>query len=286
MAKQLICTLCGYTGSPKKKTKGNFLIEVILWLFFIIPGLIYSIWRLSNKQETCPKCGNASMIPSDSPQGQKLAAEQRSNPSISRESLEPEKNPNKTRNIMIGVVVGVVILLIVIISTSMDDARERSAKEKDVNVQPALHDKAVVQNLPDEPKARMEALVKSIGDYEVTVWDSKGNIAKATTKPPFEVFVNDNKKIASCHYAKNIAVDIMKKLYTDEVTKDKVARVLFTSLGHLRVSLGSEDGAKMDWSTAGPTNFWTVMMKYKSYEDETGTLSQRTWGKYIADDCK
>jgi len=36
---------------------------------------------------------------------------------------------------------------------------------------------------------------------------------------------------------------------------------------------------------SGPTNFWKVMMQYKPYEDETGALDKRTWGKAIANDC-
>jgi len=75
MAKQSICTTCGYVGKSKKITKGNILIEIILWLFFIIPGLIYSIWRLSTRYTACPSCMGQNMIPVDSPVGQKLMAE-------------------------------------------------------------------------------------------------------------------------------------------------------------------------------------------------------------------
>lgn len=72
MKKQFICTSCGYIGYPKKITKGNILIELILWLFLLIPGLIYSIWRVSSRYNACPQCKNATMIPADSPVGQKL----------------------------------------------------------------------------------------------------------------------------------------------------------------------------------------------------------------------
>jgi|SRR5690554_3070057 len=64
-----ICTNCGYEGKAKFKTKGSFLIEIVLWLFFIIPGLIYSLWRMSaSKMMVCPECDNINtMIPADSP---------------------------------------------------------------------------------------------------------------------------------------------------------------------------------------------------------------------------
>lgn len=57
------CALCGYVGPAKRVTKGSFLIELLLWFFFIIPGLIYSIWRLSNKVKICPKCKHETLIP-------------------------------------------------------------------------------------------------------------------------------------------------------------------------------------------------------------------------------
>ncbi|TRZ47800.1 MAG: hypothetical protein D4S01_11660 [Dehalococcoidia bacterium] len=78
MAKQqFICTTCGFVGRPQKITKGDIGIELILWIFFIIPGLLYSLWRLSSKYDACPKCKNASMIPVDSPTGKKLIEENR-----------------------------------------------------------------------------------------------------------------------------------------------------------------------------------------------------------------
>jgi hypothetical protein len=52
--------------------KGSILIELLLLCFFIVPGIIYSIWRLNTRQKICPKCKNPSMIPSDSPVGAKL----------------------------------------------------------------------------------------------------------------------------------------------------------------------------------------------------------------------
>jgi ribosomal protein S27AE len=71
---QFVCTTCGYVGKRKKVAKGSFLLELFLWLFFILPGVIYSVYRLSTKQKVCPKCGNATMIPTDTPAGRKLTS--------------------------------------------------------------------------------------------------------------------------------------------------------------------------------------------------------------------
>ena len=50
------CPNCKYEGIGKYTTRGSFGIEVVLWLCFIVPGLIYSIWRLTTKGYVCPKC--------------------------------------------------------------------------------------------------------------------------------------------------------------------------------------------------------------------------------------
>lgn len=56
-------------------TKGSTRVEIILWLCLLIPGLIYSVWRLSSRLEGCPSCGNTSLIPRTSPMAQKFLRE-------------------------------------------------------------------------------------------------------------------------------------------------------------------------------------------------------------------
>jgi len=70
-----ICATCGFQGQAKLHTRGSILIEIVLWLAFIVPGVIYSLWRLSTRQEVCPSCANPSMIPLDSPRGKLLQKE-------------------------------------------------------------------------------------------------------------------------------------------------------------------------------------------------------------------
>lgn len=71
---QLICTNCGHTGKAKRVTKGSILIEIVLWCFFIVPGVIYSLWRLTTRYDACPQCGAPNMVPASSPRGKQLAA--------------------------------------------------------------------------------------------------------------------------------------------------------------------------------------------------------------------
>ncbi len=80
MKKELLCTICGYQGKPKLKTKGSIGVELVLWLFLIVPGMIYFVWRHTNHYKCCPICGSCNMIPLTSPRAQKML-------SASRDSL-------------------------------------------------------------------------------------------------------------------------------------------------------------------------------------------------------
>lgn len=75
MAGDSVCKQCGHYGDPARETKGSFLIEVILWLCLLIPGLIYSIWRINSRHDVCAKCGSRDLIPIDSPLARKLMQE-------------------------------------------------------------------------------------------------------------------------------------------------------------------------------------------------------------------
>jgi len=70
-----ICIDCGFVGEPKTIVKGSFWIELLLWFFFIIPGLIYTLWRLTTKEKACPACKHQTMIPADTPRGAQLLKE-------------------------------------------------------------------------------------------------------------------------------------------------------------------------------------------------------------------
>ena len=67
----LICPECGCAGEGVQLTKGSFGVELILWLFAIVPGLIYSIWRLNTRYCGCLTC-KSNMLPTSSPRGKKL----------------------------------------------------------------------------------------------------------------------------------------------------------------------------------------------------------------------
>jgi hypothetical protein len=63
----LYCRNCGVTASPTMHMPGSFALELLLWLCFLLPGLVYSIWRITSVREVCPDCGAPNMIPLNSP---------------------------------------------------------------------------------------------------------------------------------------------------------------------------------------------------------------------------
>ena len=70
-----ICAACGHLGDAKLHTKGRLLFEIFLWCLFIIPGLVYSIWRHASRSYVCAECGSKELIPADSPRGRRLVQE-------------------------------------------------------------------------------------------------------------------------------------------------------------------------------------------------------------------
>lgn len=61
------CTTCGTEARAKPTTRGSLAIEIVLWFLLIVPGLIYSLWRLSTRRPVCPACGGTALVPPDTP---------------------------------------------------------------------------------------------------------------------------------------------------------------------------------------------------------------------------
>jgi hypothetical protein len=57
-------------NSCKKHTKlpnwkGSGWIEIVLYLFYIIPGIMYSIWRRTGEPTACPSCRRETLVLDD-----------------------------------------------------------------------------------------------------------------------------------------------------------------------------------------------------------------------------
>ena len=61
---QMVCITCRDIGRSTDFTRGSLLTEIILWICFVVPGFIYSIWRVSTRAKICcPSCKTPSMVP-------------------------------------------------------------------------------------------------------------------------------------------------------------------------------------------------------------------------------
>lgn len=69
---ELFCKSCHAVDGTKRNMPGSILIELVLWLCFIVPGLIYSLWRHSATKQVCSSCGSKEIIPISSPLAKQL----------------------------------------------------------------------------------------------------------------------------------------------------------------------------------------------------------------------
>ena len=69
-----LCLHCGFIGRPKLITKGTFGTELLLYFCFVVPGLLYSLWRLTTRCRACPMCEMPNMIPAGSPAARQYLA--------------------------------------------------------------------------------------------------------------------------------------------------------------------------------------------------------------------
>lgn len=53
------CMICHELTIGKRKTRGSFVIEIFLWMLFIVPGIFYTLWRLSSNEFICTYCGSS-----------------------------------------------------------------------------------------------------------------------------------------------------------------------------------------------------------------------------------
>jgi hypothetical protein len=117
MAEQKLCTVCGTVGDTKRNMKGSILTELVLWLFFLLPGLIYTIWRHSTVAQVCRKCGSAAVIPVNSPVAQQTLAGRGMNVEQVQAQMST-RGVATTGKLLVGLVVAGIVFLVLIIAVS------------------------------------------------------------------------------------------------------------------------------------------------------------------------
>jgi hypothetical protein len=67
LTRPMYCLACGATTIPKPHDRGSFLTENALWDLFVVPGIVYSGWRLKTRRKVCAACGSERIVPPSSP---------------------------------------------------------------------------------------------------------------------------------------------------------------------------------------------------------------------------
>ena len=71
MAKKYYCITCESYETAPKKTPGSLIIEIFLWCMFLVPGIIYSVWRITSRKRVCRTCASLDIVPPNSPIAQR-----------------------------------------------------------------------------------------------------------------------------------------------------------------------------------------------------------------------
>ena len=158
--KEVVCKDCGYVGKLNKSAGGNLLIEIILWCCFLIPGIIYSIWSVSNKKYTCPTCSGHNLIPTNSPIGSRLTDKISpvSNDEIQAQPklLKAEHNEKRTLGFM---ALAFILICGYAFSALPDkDSDKAEGAERAVASSSVVKKSAAIENLLAASKAKYEEL--------------------------------------------------------------------------------------------------------------------------------
>ena len=109
-----VCAVCGSPTDGKRVTPGSLGLELLLWLFFLLPGIIYSAWRLASRRESCGVCGASEIVPVETPRGQMLAAQFGHHGHV----VVPTREGGVVAEKVVGVVIlaiGLVVLLVLVL---------------------------------------------------------------------------------------------------------------------------------------------------------------------------
>ncbi len=87
-----ICKQCGTLNNNGDTLPGSGWIELVLWLCYIVPGIIYSIWRRTKRNAACVACSSRELVQVGTPVGAELAKQYHPRSTISTDG--PLHAPN------------------------------------------------------------------------------------------------------------------------------------------------------------------------------------------------
>lgn len=88
--RKYVCMECGCQRDPVDAKRGLLVIEIFMWFLYILPGVIYSIWRRVRRQQVCSKCRTPSVVLTSS---SRAMAMMRLIKTFSRPRMTNSKNP-------------------------------------------------------------------------------------------------------------------------------------------------------------------------------------------------
>jgi ribosomal protein S27E len=68
-----ICARCLTVTGGRAVLPGSIIITLLLVWVFVLPAIIYSVWRHSARKFVCPSCGSEELVPVESVRGRELA---------------------------------------------------------------------------------------------------------------------------------------------------------------------------------------------------------------------
>lgn len=71
-----VCKHCEEIGQVDLKMPGNGWVEFVLYLCYIAPGIIYSVWRRKGKKQVCGACRSDQLVAAKTRMGQQIIAAQ------------------------------------------------------------------------------------------------------------------------------------------------------------------------------------------------------------------
>lgn len=71
-----VCKNCEEVGGVTTKLLGTGWVEAVLYLFYIAPGIIFSVWRRKGAKQVCSACGSDQLVAAKTRAGKQIIADQ------------------------------------------------------------------------------------------------------------------------------------------------------------------------------------------------------------------
>jgi hypothetical protein len=149
----MFCKSCGSIGGTKRHMPGSVLIEFVLWCCFLIPGIIYTIWRHSESKQVCRTCASHEIIPKNS------TIANRAQMTIDETVSEQSATPAETSHKYLYAGLGIILLLAIIKSGKKTDTVPEFSDQASATEQAAQSNK--------KPKTKAKAKVNKKNDLPI-----------------------------------------------------------------------------------------------------------------------